>query len=353
MNKLLWEPSEKTKKQANMTRFVEFINERHAMSLVSYDDLYQWSIENIPEFWAAVWEFTEIKSSSDYDVVIDDIRKFPGAKWFEGSRLNYAENLLRHRDDHLAFIFRGENLKSGTMTYEELYDSVARVARSLRDMGIKPGDRVAAYMPNLMETVIAMLASTSIGAVWSSCATDLGAQAVLDRIGQIEPKVLFTVDGYYYKGKPFSSLSNAKEIAEGIPSLEKVVVVRYAESETGIDEIPNSVYYDEFVSKETGLEITFEQLPFSHPVVVMFSSGTTGKPKCIVQSAGGILINQRKELMIHADLKREDRILYVTTCSWMMWNWLMSSLGLGATVVLYEGNALYPHESTMWELIQN
>jgi len=220
-------------------------------------------------------------------------------------------------------------------------------------MGIKPGDRVAAYMPNLMETVIAMLASTSVGAVWSSCATDLGAQAVLDRIGQIEPRVLFTVDGYFYKGKSFDSLSNAREITEGIPSIEKVVVIRYTESDTDIGEIRGSVYYDEFISKEANLEMSFEQLSFSHPVVVMFSSGTTGKPKCIVQSAGGILINQRKELMLHADLRREDRILYVTTCSWMMWNWLMSSLGLGATVVLYEGNALYPHINAMWELIQN
>jgi len=353
VSKLLWEPSEETKKQANIMRFIDSVNRRHEMALESYDDLYQWSIDNVPEFWAAVWDFTGIKASRGFNTVVDDLSKFPGAKWFEGARLNFAENLLRYRDDHVAFIFRGENLKSGTMTYEELYDSVARVARSLRDMGIKPGDRVAAYMPNLMETVIAMLASTSVGAVWSSCATDLGAQAVLDRIGQIEPRVLFTVDGYFYKGKSFDSLSNAREITEGIPSIEKVVVIRYTESDTDIGEIRGSVYYDEFISKEANLEMSFEQLSFSHPVVVMFSSGTTGKPKCIVQSAGGILINQRKELMLHADLRREDRILYVTTCSWMMWNWLMSSLGLGATVVLYEGNALYPHINAMWELIQN
>lgn len=353
MNKLLWEPSEATKQQANVTRFIAKVNDLHSVTLGSYDDLHQWSVDNIPEFWAAVWDFTEVKASVGYDSVVDDLSRFPGAMWFEGARLNFAENLLRYRNDHLAFIFKGENLKSGSMTYAQLYDAVAHVAKSLRELGVKPGDRVAAYMPNLMETAIAMLAATSLGAIWSSCATDLGAQAVLDRLGQIEPKVLFTVDGYFYKRKKFSSLDNAAKIVGGMPSLEKVVIVQYNESVEDISQIPNAVYYDDFVAREDYLEIRFEQLPFSHPAVVMFSSGTTGKPKCIVQSAGGILLNQRKELVLHVDLKRDDRILYVTTCSWMMWNWLMSSLGVGATVVLYEGNALYPHSSAMWELIQN
>lgn len=200
MNKLLWQPSEETKHDANVTRFIRFVNNRHGLALADYDDLYQWSIVNIPDLWAAVWDFTKIKASRSYDTVVDDLGKFPGAEWFPGSRLNFAENLLRFRDDHLAFIFKGENQRSDTMTYGELYFAVARVSKSLRDIGIKPRDRVAAYMPNLMETAIAMLATTSIGAIWSSCATDLGASAVLDRFGQIAPKVLFTVDGHFYKG---------------------------------------------------------------------------------------------------------------------------------------------------------
>ncbi|HEY4711098.1 MAG TPA: acetoacetate--CoA ligase, partial [Dehalococcoidia bacterium] len=293
------------------------------------------------------------KASRQYDQVIDDLKHFPGAKWFGGARLNFAENLLRYRDEHTAFIFRGETQKSAKMSYSELYDSVARLAKSLRQMGVKPRDRVAAYMPNLMETAIAMLAATSIGAVWSSCATDLGQQAVLDRFGQIEPKVLFTVDGYFYKGKPFSSLANAGEVARGIPSLEKVVVVRYTEQETDISHIPNAVYYSDFIADEEHPEIKFEQVPFDHPAIIMFSSGTTGKPKCMVQGVGGLLINHIKELMLNTNLKREDKILYITTCSWMMWNWLLSSLAVGATVVLFDGNPLYPDASAMWKLIQD
>ena len=353
MGKLLYEPSEERKKQANITRFISFVNEKYGLTIDSYDELYDWSIEKIPVFWETMWEFFGIKASRRYDEVVDDLTKFPGAQWFGGARLNFAENLLRYRDDHTAFIFKGETQKSARMTYTELYKSVARLVKSLRGIGVKPGDRVAAYMPNLMETAIAMLAATSIGAVWSSCATDLGAQATLDRLGQIEPKVLFMVDGYFYKGKSFNSLTNAGEIARGIPSLEKVIVVHYAGEKPGISHIPNSVYYDQFTSWEEQPEIQFEQLPFDYPVFIMFSSGTTGKPKCMVQGAGGILINHLKELMLHTDLKREDTIFYITTCSWMMWNWLLSSLAAGATMVLYDGNPSYPDPSAMWKLIQD
>ena len=353
MAKLLWQPTEEQTKQANMARFINFVNEKYALMIDSYDELYDWSIENIPDFWASMWEFAQIKASRKYDEVVDDLSKFPGAKWFGGARLNFAENLLRYRDDHIAFTFKGETQKSARMTYAELYDSVARLAKSLRQMGIKPGDRVAAYMPNLIETAIAMLAATSIGAVWSSCATDLGAQATLDRLGQIEPKVLFTVDGYFYKGKAFSSLANAGEVAGEIPSLEKVIVVRYLGGEPDISHIPNSVYYNQFIASEAHPEIQFEQLPFDHPVFIMFSSGTTGKPKCMVQGAGGVLINHLKELVLHTDLKREDIIFYITTCSWMMWNWLLSSLAVGSTLVLYDGNPNYPDPGAMWKLIQD
>jgi acetoacetyl-CoA synthetase len=253
----------------------------------------------------------------------------------------------------LAFIFKGETQKSAKMTYAELYQAVARLAKSLRDIGIVPGDRVAAYMPNLTETAIAMLATTSIGAVWSSCATDIGPQAALDRLGQIEPKVLFTVDGYFYKGKSFSTLGNAAEVAKAIPSLKKVVIASYVGTRQDLSPFPSAVHWEDFLAKEQAPRLDFEQLPFDHPVYIMFSSGTTGKPKCMVQGAGGILINHLKELVVHTDLKREDRIFYITTCSWMMWNWLLSSLGVGATVVLYDGNPNYPDAEAMWKLAQD
>jgi acetoacetyl-CoA synthetase len=349
----LWVPSEGQIKNANMTRFIEFVNRRNRKNFKSYNDLYQWSIDRIPDFWAAVWDFVEIKASKKYDQVVEDLTKFPGAKWFPGARLNFAENLLRYRDDRLAFIFVGETQTSGTMTYAELYGTVARLAKSLREIGVAPGDRVAGYMPNLMETAVAMLAATSIGAIWSSCATDIGALAALDRLGQIEPNVLFTVDGYFYKGKPFSILGNAAEVAKAIPSLKKVVVVSYTGDKPDLSNIPNAVHYDDFLAKETEPTFQFEQFPFDHPVFIMFSSGTTGKPKCMVQGAGGILLNHLKELILHTDVKREDRIFYITTCSWMMWNWLLSSLGAGATIVLYDGNPNYPDAGAMWKMTQD
>jgi len=353
MRKPLCVPSEERIKQANITRFIRLVNKKHGLEINSYDQLYRWSIENIPDFWAAMWEFGEMKASRRYDVVVDDLGKFPGAKWFVGARLNFAENLLRYRDDHLAFIFKGENQKSATMTYAELYNSVACLAKPLHEVEVAPGDRVAAYMPNLMETAIAMLATTSIGAIWSSCGIELGPVAVLDRLGQIEPKVLFTAAGYPYKGKTFNVLPNVKKIVKGIPSLEKIIVFPYMEEKPGVSCIPNSVLYNDFISRGKQLEIRFEQLPFDHPGYIMFSSGTTGKPKCMVQGGCGVLINHLKELILHTDLKREDRIVYITTPSWMMWNWLLGSLAVGATVVLYDGNPNYPDWGTMWKLVQD
>ena len=349
----LWTPPENWIKNANITRFIEYVNGKHGKKFKTYQDLFQWSVESIPDFWARMWEFADIKASRGYAQVVDDLSKLPGAKWFPGARLNFAENLLRYRDDRLAFIFRGETQKYSRMTYRELHTIVARLAKSLREIGVKPGDRVVAYMPNMMETAIAMLAATSVGATWSSCATDIGSQAALDRLGQVEPKVLFTVDGYFYKGKVFSSLGNAAEVAKGIPSLKKVVVVSYTDGQADLTAIPNAVRYGDFLSKDAQPSLEFEQLPFDHPVFIMFSSGTTGKPKCMVQGAGGILINHLKELLLHTDLKREDRIMYITTCSWMMWNWLISSLGVGATLVLFDGNPSYPDDGAIWKLIQD
>ncbi len=351
MRKPIWSPSAEWKDRANATRFISFVNRTRGRDIRSYDELYRWSVEKIPEFWASVWDFVEIKASRGYDKVVDDLAKFPGTDWFPGARLNFAENLLRFRDDRPAFVFRGEDRKSATMTYAELYSAVARLSKALRDMGIVAGDRVAAYMPNLMETAIAMLATTSIGAVWASCGTELGARAVADRLGQIGPKVLFTVDGQFYKGKVLNVLSNVEKIAKEIPSLEKIIVSPYVEQRPDIGSLGNAILLSDFMSKETE-EIRFEQLSFNHPVFIMFSSGTTGKPKCMVQGPG-VLINQLKELIIHTDLKREDRIFYITSPSWMMWNWLIGSLAAGAAIVLYDGNPNYPDWSTMWRLAQD
>jgi len=349
----LWTPSDERKRDANITRFIEAVNTQHKLNIASYSDLYTWSVNNIPDFWRTVWDFAEIKASKEYDRAVDNLDKFPGAKWFPGAKLNFAENLLRYRDDQLAFIFKGETQVSKQMTYTELYESVAKLSHSLKEAGIGVGDRVVGYMPNLIETVICMLASTSIGATWASCATDIGPGAAIERLGQVEPKAMITSDGYFYKGKTFDTLEHSAEVARGIPSLQKVIVVSYTHEKPDISSIPNAVHYDDFLSKENGLEIQFEQLPFDHPQYIMFSSGTTGKPKCLVQGAGGVLINHLKELLLHTDLKRSDRIFYITSCSWMMWNWLISSLAVGATIVLYDGNPNFPDTGAMWKLIQD
>lgn len=352
MDKLLWMPSEEQVERSNTTKFIKFVNKKHDLNIDSYSRLYNWSVDNIPDFWAAMWEFGEVKSSQEYDTVVDDLNKFPGTSWFPGARLNYAENLLRFRDDRIAISFKGENEKKAVITYQELYDKVSRLAISLRNTGVTKGDRVVGYIPNLIETVVAMLAATSIGATWASCGSELGPAAVLDRLGQVEPKVLFTSDGYLYKGKKFNILPNVEKIVDSIPSLEKVVVVPYIEERPDIDNVPNSVYYNDYLTKEQpGIE--FEQVPFDHPLFIMFSSGTTGKPKSMVQGTGGILINQLKELMIHVDLKRNDRFMYLTTPSWMMWNYLVGSLAVGCTIFLYDGNPGYPDWKTIWKTIQD
>ena len=353
MSKLLWQPSEAQIKASNMYRFMALINERYGTSFNSYDGLYQWSVDHIPEFWKEMWDFAAIKTSVPYDRVIDDAGKMPGARWFDGARLNFAENLLRYRDDRLALIFRGEDQVRRTFTYAQLYDEVARVAMALKDAGVVAGDRVAGFVPNMPESIIAMLATSSLGAAWSSCSPDFGIKGVLDRFGQIRPKVLFTADGYFFKGKPLDSLARIADIISQIPSVERLVVVPYAREKPDISAIPNAVLYADFKSAEDGLEIDFAQLPFDHPLYVMYSSGTTGLPKCMVQSAGGILIHHLKELILHTDLKREDTIFYFTTCGWMMWNWLVSSLATGATLVLYDGNPFHPSPRALWKMAQD
>jgi len=349
----LWIPSQERIKHANMTRFMTFVNTQYNKNFTSYFELYDWSITRIPDFWAAVWDFVGIKASRPYEKVVEDLTVFPGTKWFPGAELNFAENLLRYRDKKVAFIFKCETRPPVYITYEELYRTVARLADALRKAGVTKGDRVVAYMPNMPETAIAMLAATSLGATWASCGSELGVQAVIDRFSQIEPKVLFTVDGYLYKNKPFPMLSDVTEVVESVPSLDKVIIVPYISDAPDVHSIPYSAAYNDFLATGDAHEIAFEQVPFDHPVYIMFSSGTTGKPKCMVQGVGGILINHLKELIIHADLKREDTIIYMTAPSWMMWNWLISALAVGATVVLFDGNPGYPDLGTMWQLIDD
>ena len=353
MKRPLWQPDEHRRRRANLTRFVAKVNETYRPGVGGYPDLWKWSVEHLPEFWAAMWEFAGIRASQRYTRVVDDLTRFPGATWFPGARLNFAENLLRYDDTRMAFIFRGEGDRSSSMTYAELRGAVARVSAALRALGIRPGDRVAAYMPNLIETAVAMLAATSLGAVWASCATDIGAAAALDRLGQVEPKVLFTVDGYVYKGERYDTRGKAAEVARGIPGLKRVVVVPNATDHPDLGPIPGAVRYDMFAGGGPPPALVFEQLPFDHPVYIMFSSGTTGKPKCLVQGAGGVLINHLKELLLHTDLTRDDVITYLTTCSWMMWNWLVSSLAVGATVLLYDGSPAYPDPGAMWKRVED
>ncbi len=353
MKKPLWEPSSERKKQANMTRFIQFVNQKFGKDFKDYPELYDWSIQEIPDFWAAFWEFAGVKASRGYDRVVDDLGKMPGAEWFVGARLNFAENLLRYRDDRVAMIFKGEVQEPRRITYAELYSQVAALALSLRLEGIQPGDRVVGFMPNMMETIIAMLAATSLGAVWSSCSPDFGIKGVLDRFGQIEPKVLFTANGYSYNGKSFDSLARVADIISQLPSIQKVVVVPYTEQRADLGSIPNAVHYQDFLYPEAPPEIDFVQVPADHPLYIMYSSGTTGLPKCMVQGVAGILVHHLKELMLHTDLKREDTIFYFTTCGWMMWNWLTSSLAVGATLVLFDGSPFYPDPGALWKLAQD
>ncbi|MFX0002140.1 MAG: acetoacetate--CoA ligase [Candidatus Hodarchaeota archaeon] len=351
--KKLWEPSKKWIENAEVTRFIEFVNKEYNQKIKGGRALYKWSVEKIPDFWDAMWKFAGIISSQQYDKVVEDLNIFPGTKWFPGAKLNFAENLLKYKDDQLAFIFQGETKVSKQMTYKELNKTVARLAKSLKDIGIKVNDRVVSYIPNLIETPIAMLAATAIGAIWASCGAELQSSAVTDRFGQIKPKVLFTVDGYYYRDKIFDIKDNIKAVVNAIPSIEKVVVVSYtSDGKADISGIPKAVNWEDFISQDPDPKLDFEQVPFNHPIYIMFSSGTTGKPKCMVQSGGGVLINHLKELVLSTDCKRSDVINYITAPSWMMWNWLISALAVGATIFLYDGNPLYPDPLRFFELIE-
>jgi len=352
-HKLLWSPTEEDVESANVTRFIEFVSEKRGIELAGYFDLYDWSISNIPAFWSDVWEFTKVITSTGFEQVVDDLGRFPGARWFVRARLNFAENLMRYSDERTAIVFRDELGERREYTYRDVHLEVARFREYLRELGVGPGDRVVSYMPNIPETVFAMLAATSLGAAWSSTGTELGPTAVVDRLGQLEPKVLITVDQSVYKGKVNDLRANVAKIAGSIPSLRSVLVVERFRERAEVSGIPKAVSASEVLSEKGQAEsVRFEQVDSNSPVYIMFSSGTTGKPKCMVQSVAGVLVNHLKELILHTDLKREDALLYITSPSWMMWNWMTSSLAVGSKLVLFDGNPLYPDWRTMWRIAE-
>jgi acetoacetyl-CoA synthetase len=291
-----------------------------------------------------------IEFSGDYTQVVDDDSKMPGAQWFNGVKMNFAENLLRIRSEKSAIHFKGEGQSVQTLSYNELFDEVEKLASALRKIGIQQGDRVAGFMPNMPETIIAMLATASIGAIWSSSSPDFGIKGVLDRFTQIEPKVLFAANGYYYNGKKFDSLEKLNSILDQLPSVNRVVVTPYTESNPDISSVKNGILWDNFKDSNPS-PLKFEQLPFQHPLYIMYSSGTTGLPKSIVHGAGGTLIQHLKELRLHSNIYQDDTIFYFTTCGWMMWNWLVSNLAIGAAIVLYDGSPFQPNSNAMWDMV--
>ena len=348
MNEPLWKPSPDEIEAANMTAFMRFVAERHGVEADSYDTLWQWSVDRREEFWSAVWEFCNVKASRAWGEVLVDGDRMPGAKWFPGARLNFAENLLQTDDDELALIFWSEQGERRYLTFAQLRREVSRVAAWLRSVGVRQGDRVAAFMPNIPETVVVMLAAASIGAIFSSCSPDFGAEAVVERFRQIEPVVLVTADGYSYGGKAFDSLARVREFSANLPSIRHTLVVPYVNDNPSLDGLITPTRYDELEAAPAELE--FAQLPFDHPLYILYSSGTTGVPKCIVHGAGGTLLQHLKEHVLHTNLKLGDRLFYFTTCGWMMWNWLVSGLATGAAIVLYDGSPFHPDANILFDM---
>ena len=350
----LWAPDADQIGKTNLARFMREVG------IADWPALYEWSCREREQFWAAVWRFcgivAEERAGRDPwdDVLAGRDRVAPpnptdGPTWFRGARLNFAENLLRYRDDREALVFWNELGRQRSVTYAELATSAAGFAAALRGAGVRKGDRVAGFMPNLPETVVAMLGAASIGAIWSSCSPDFGASGVLDRFGQIEPKILVTTSSYRYSGKTIDCLDRVRDIVAQLPGIERVVVVPYLDDRGRLDGIRGATWWSEFVQTGGG-EPRFERLPFDHPLYIMYSSGTTGLPKCMVHAAGGTLIQHLKEHVLHCDLRREDRLFYFTTCGWMMWNWLVSGLAVGCTLVLYDGAPLLRRRPILWEM---
>ena len=345
-----WTPTSRQIEAAQLTIFARQASEQSGLNLQKSEDLYAWSIDDREAFWGLVWDRAPIIASERGDKVLLDGDKMPGARWFPQARFNFAENLLRNADDREAVVFRGEDRVKQRYTRRELYAKVAKLAAALRGFGVVPGDRVAAYMPNLPETIIAMLATSSIGAIWSSCSPDFGVTGVVDRFRQIEPRILIAANGVYYNGKSFDNGEKITAIRDEIPSIEQVIVVPYIGSGGKLDE--GMSWWPDVLNGCDDTIIPFAQLPFDHPLYILFSSGTTGVPKCIVHGAGGTLLQHMKEHQLHCDLRAGDRMFYFTTCGWMMWNWLVSALASEAVVMLYDGSPFYPDGNVLWDYAQ-
>ena len=355
----IWRPSAARLADANLTRFIDGVNARKGLRLSDYGDLYAWSVEQPAEFWRELARFAEVRAEWGTGPDIGNeagvpSAQMPGAQFFPGARLNFADNLLRYDDEQPALVFRNERDTRKVITYKELRESVARIAAGLRDAGVVAGDRVAAFTPNLPETMIAMLAAASLGATWSSCSPDFGVHGVVDRFGQIAPKVLFTADGYFYGGKTLDSLSSMAEVLKHLPSVERVIVIPYANAEPDLGRLgaaaSKATLWDTFGTP--GRPLQFTSVAFNHPLYILYSSGTTGVPKCIVHGAGGTLLQHQKEHLLHTDVKRADKLFYFTTCGWMMWNWLASGLATGATLILYDGSPFHPDAGALWRMAE-
>ena len=344
----IWQPPIERSTASNMQRFLAANRARLAGN--DYAALYAWSVESPAEFWEAVWQFCGVRASTGYTTVARDLDRMPGARWFEGAALNFAANLLAPERTGSAIVFANERDERVELTWQELRLQVASVAAKLRTLGVGKGDRVAAYIANRPEAIVAMLATASLGAVWSSCSPDFGVDAVLDRFGQIEPKVLFATDGYFYNGKSIDSLPALRTIAARLGTLRAVVVVPYRNRTPSSGGIPGAVSYQELLRESS--ELTFTPVAFSDPLYILYSSGTTGVPKCIVHGVGGTLLQHRKEHVLHTDISPGDVVFYFTTTGWMMWNWLVSALASGATLVLYDGAPLHPDPGVLWRLAE-